>query len=58
MKNLNQKDSELIKLYFEDGWSFAKIGRKWGCTRQNVKYHYHRILKQLKEKYEGDYNGL
>jgi len=58
MKNLCEKDAELIKLYFEDGWSFAKIGRKWGCTRQNVKYHYHRILKQLKEKYQGDYNGI
>jgi len=58
MKNLCEKDKELIKLYFEDGWSFAKIGRKWGCTRQNVKYHYHRILKQLKEKYQGDYNGI
>jgi RNA polymerase sigma factor (sigma-70 family) len=58
MQNLCEKDKELIKLYFEDGWSFAKIGRKWGCTRQNVKYHYHRILKQLKEKYQGDYNGI
>jgi RNA polymerase sigma factor (sigma-70 family) len=58
MQNLKPKDKELIELYFEEGWSFAKIGRKWNCTRQNVKYHFHRIIKGLKEKYEGDYNGL
>lgn len=58
MQNLCQKDAELIKLYFEDGWSFAKIGRKWGCTRQNVKYHYHRIINKLQKEYQEDWDGI
>lgn len=60
MNSLAGKDKELIKLYFEDGYSFAKIGRlpHWNCTRQNVKYHFHRIIAKLKKEFQEDYNGL
>lgn len=58
MSNLCEKDKELIKLYFDDGWSFAKIGRKWNCTRQNVKYHYHRVINKLKKDYQEDYDAI
>ena len=49
--SLKEKDQYIVRQHLEHGRSYAAIARDLGCTRQNIKYHYERIIKKLKESW-------
>jgi DNA-directed RNA polymerase specialized sigma subunit len=47
---LNKKDLKILEWVLYEGKSYAYVARQIGCTRQNIKYHYERIIKKLKKE--------
>ena len=49
LSELNDKERELIDLYFYEGLSYNEIGRIQSCSKQNISVKINNILKKLKK---------
>ncbi|MGG3662977.1 sigma-70 family RNA polymerase sigma factor [Bacillus gobiensis] len=49
LKKLNQKQLEILNLYYEKGYNNKEIGEHFGQTEQNISYWHKKTLKQLRE---------
>jgi RNA polymerase sigma factor (sigma-70 family) len=50
-KEFKGRDLQIMKLRYEEGWSFADIGRKFGMSRQLVFYHHKKNIEHLQNKF-------
>jgi len=51
LATLKERDRYIVEQHLRLGRSYAAIARDLGCTRQNIKYHYERIIKKLKQRW-------
>lgn len=50
LSKLGKKDAELIRLRYVEGWTFTRIGKKRGVSRQAVKEKHTQIMTVLKRR--------
>jgi len=51
LKTLKEKERYIVEQHLSHNKSYAAIARDLKCTRQNIKYHYERIIKKLKARW-------
>ena len=51
-KYLDARSRFIIEKHTKDEWSFAKIGKELGITRQRVQQIFARDINKIREKFE------
>jgi RNA polymerase sigma-70 factor (ECF subfamily) len=54
MKSLNEKQRRTIELFFFEGYTLREISNQLGDSIGNIRHHYYRALKRLKETIGAD----
>jgi len=48
LNTFSEMERDIIKLYFEDGWSFGQIAEKYNITRERPRQIERRVLRKLR----------